>query len=71
MMTGKPIFLCGLQRFFFASEFSRAAGCDGKAALHDNFASLGFVAQHGDVLGRRADKFDADGFADFGEVGVL
>jgi hypothetical protein len=39
--------------------------------MGDDFARFGFIAQEGDVFGRGADEFDADGLADFGEVGVL
>ncbi len=39
--------------------------------MRDDLARFGLVAQERDMLGRGADEFDADGFADFGKVGVF
>src|SRR6185295_3079338 len=61
----------GFERSLFALQLTGTARRDGQAPMGDDFPCLGFVAKKGDVFGRRADEFDADGFADLGEVRIL
>src|SRR5689334_2720756 len=54
-----------------ALELTGASGCDRQASPGDDFPRLGLVPHERDVFRRGADELDADGFADFGKVGVF
>src|SRR6187549_3615037 len=55
----------------FTFQLTRAARCDRETPVGNNFSCFGFVAQECDVFGRGANEFNANGLADFGEVGVF